>query len=116
MDASGNEVVLYSFTGGAVGWRPDGLVEDAAGNLYGTTYFGGTNGPYAGTVFQITPAGKLTTLYSFCAQANCADGASPSAALLEAANGTFYGTTSGSGGEEGMGSVFRLSIGQGSER
>lgn len=92
------------------------LILGKDGNLYGTTYFGGTNGPYAGTVFQITPAGKLTTLYSFCAQANCADGASPSAALLEAANGTFYGTTSGSGGEEGMGSVFRLSIGQGSER
>ncbi len=49
-----------------------------------------------GTVFKLTPAGKLTTMYSFCAQSNCTDGMFP-AGLIEATDGNFYGTTSGGG-------------------
>ena len=68
-----------------------GLVQATNGDFYGTTYYGGANG--SGTVFKITPGGTLTTLYSFCAQSGCTDGASPVAGLVQATNGDFYGTT-----------------------
>ena len=67
-----------------------GLVQTTNGGLYGTTYGGGANG--YGTVFRITPGGTLTTLYSFCSQTNCADGSGPVAELVQAANGSLYGT------------------------
>ncbi len=67
------------------------MVQGANGNLYGTTSSGGKNN--GGTVFELTPAGKLTTLYNFCSKINCADGEAPEAALLLATNGNFYGTT-----------------------
>jgi uncharacterized repeat protein (TIGR03803 family) len=73
-----------------------GLIQASDGNLYGTTYQGGANGNY-GTVFEITTSGKLTTLYSFCAQSGCADGESPSSGLVQGSNGNLYGTTEGGG-------------------
>jgi len=75
-------------------------------NLYGTTYFGGAYNQ--GTVFQITPAGVLTTLHSF----NGKDGNYPIGALYQARNGSFYGTTS-VGGVNGVGTIFSLSVGIG---
>jgi uncharacterized repeat protein (TIGR03803 family) len=55
--------VLYTFTGGAGGGQPGGgLVEDAAGNLYGTAGFGGDSSCGCGTVFKLDKAGKLTVL------------------------------------------------------
>jgi uncharacterized repeat protein (TIGR03803 family) len=84
-----------------------GLVQAANGNFYGTTAAGGSTG--YGEVFEITAAGKLTTAYSFCTQTNCADGAAPMAELIQGANGTLYGTTSGDYGIQGYGSVFSLS-------
>jgi uncharacterized repeat protein (TIGR03803 family) len=79
--------------------------------LYGTTGYGGTNpglyGNGGGTVFKITPSGKLTTLYNFCAQGGCVDGEAPIAGLVQVADGAFYGTTS-SGGAYGYGTVFRI--------
>src|ERR1017187_8227351 len=71
----GTLTTLYSFwsqtncTDGATPYA--GLVQAANGDLYGTTYYGGTNG--GGTVFKITQGGTLTTLYSFCSQTNCTD-------------------------------------------
>jgi uncharacterized repeat protein (TIGR03803 family) len=62
---------------------------------YGTTGNGGSMG--YGSVFEVKPTGKLTSLYSFCPQTNCADGDSPEAPLVRASNGYFYGTT-GMGG------------------
>jgi len=85
---------LYSFCAqsncadGSLPWA--GLVQAADGNFYGTTADAGANG--WGTVFKITPSGALTTLYSFCAQSNCADGSSPYAGLVQATDGNFYGT------------------------
>jgi uncharacterized repeat protein (TIGR03803 family) len=70
-----------------------GFVQGKDGDLYGTTSVGGTM--MAGTVFKITTAGKLTTLYSFCAQENCSDGEFPESGLVQANNGKFYGTTNG---------------------
>jgi uncharacterized repeat protein (TIGR03803 family) len=61
-------------------------VQAANGNFYGITQEGGSNGD--GTVFEITPAGKLTTLYNFCSQTNCTDGRLPQI-LMQAANGNF---------------------------
>ena len=63
-----------------------GLIQATDGNFYGTTTWGGTNtslmcGPGCGTIFRITPGGKLTTLYSFCAQTNCGDGVGPVALI-----------------------------------
>jgi len=100
---------LYSFTGGADGASPDtGLVQATDGNLYGTTsVFGGGNG---GTVFKITLLGALTTLYSFCVQASCPDGANPEAALIQGNDGNLYGTTwiGGASGADGGGTIFKI--------
>jgi uncharacterized repeat protein (TIGR03803 family) len=74
---------------GTDGRQPRGLMQASNGNLYGVTTSGGTNSH--GTIFEITPTGTLTTLYSFCSLANCADGTSP-VALVQATNGNFYGT------------------------
>jgi uncharacterized repeat protein (TIGR03803 family) len=82
-----------------------GLIQGTNGNFYGTTESGGANG--SGTVFKITPTGTLTTLYSFCSHSGCADGSAPSAALVQATNGNFYGTTSG-GGSNNFGTLFKI--------
>jgi len=89
---------------------PDGkypvvaLVQAGSGNLYGTTYVGGAHGE--GTVFKITAAGMLTTLYSFCTVRGCSDGKNPSG-LIQAIDGNFYGTTN-TGGLRGYGTVFQV--------
>ena len=102
---------LQAFTTLASFDGTDGELPDAApvqatdGNLYGTTWNGGASD--LGTVFKTTPAGTLTTLYNFCRQSGCADGANPVAGLVQAANGDFYGTTS-YGGTTNKGTVFRI--------
>src|SRR5262249_13802504 len=65
-----------------------------------------------GTLFQLSASGKLTTLYDFCSQANCADGFGPTISLIQAADGKIYGTTEGGGAVDvlctsGCGTVFR---------
>jgi len=86
-----------------------GLVLGTDGNLYGTTSGGGANGNY-GTVFKITPSGMLTALYSFCSQPNCTDGTAPTATLVQATDGNFYGTTQrgGANGAAGYGTAFSI--------
>ena len=73
------------------------LIQAADGNLYGTTNGGGlgsftSSNSTGGTVFRITLAGTLTTLYNFCSQPNCTDGTAP-AGIVEGGDGNFYGTT-----------------------
>jgi uncharacterized repeat protein (TIGR03803 family) len=106
---SGTLTTLYSFCSQpncTDGENPAaGLVQASDGNFYGTTYLGGANGD--GTVFKITPSGTLTTLYNFCAQGGCADGAYPVAGLVQGTDGNFYGTT-GLGGADGDGTVFKI--------
>jgi uncharacterized repeat protein (TIGR03803 family) len=60
-----------------------------------------------GVIFKITTGGTLTTLYSFCALANCADGSEPRAGLILATDGNFYGTTY-TGGAYDEGTIFRI--------
>ena len=103
----------FNYTDGS--YPQAGLVQAADGDLYGTTT-GGPEGLLGGTVFKITPGGTLTTLYSFCSQSDCADGASPTAALVQATNGSFYGTTLYGGASpvgncspNGCGTVFKMS-------
>ena len=107
---AGKLTTLYSFcskTDCADGEYPvAGLVQTTNGNLYGTTEVGGAN--YEGTVFEITPAGKLTTLYSFCSQTNCTDGSEPMSGLTQATNGNLYGTTSNGGAANGNGTIFEI--------
>ena len=84
-----------------------GPVQGADGNFYGVTTVGGANG--AGTIYQITPGGVLTTLHSFAAADSSTginlDGAGPNALTL-ATDGNFYGITNG-GGAGGAGAIFR---------
>ena len=112
---SGTLTTLYSFcsqSGCADGYYPYGdLFRATDGDFYGTTKGGGANGNY-GTAFKITRSGTLTTLYGFCLQSGCADGAYPYAGLVQATDGDFYGTTFG-GGASGYGTVFSLSVGLG---
>src|ERR1022692_367381 len=101
---------LFSFDG-THGQQPAGtLVQATNGDLYGTTYAGGANNG-GGTVFKITPGGTLTTLYNFCSQTNCTDGATPYAWLVQAANGDLYGTTYAGGANNGGGTVFKITPG-----
>jgi uncharacterized repeat protein (TIGR03803 family) len=89
-----------------------GLVQTANGDFYGTTQEGGAYcAPYGcGTVFRMTPSGALTTLYSFCSQSGCVDGANPDDALIQATDGNLYGTTVGDVGliAKAYGTVFRI--------
>ena len=103
---AGTLTTLYNFGSGASGAYPyAGLIQASDGSFYGTTSQGGANG--YGTVFKITAAGKLTTLYSFCSRANCADGSYPYGGLVQATDGSFYGMTN-EGGSRNNGTVFKM--------
>jgi uncharacterized repeat protein (TIGR03803 family) len=110
---SGTLTTLYSFcsqSGCTDGYVPDaGLVQATNGDFYGTTWGGGVNGE--GTVLRITPSGMLTTLYNFCSQpvsGVCTDGLYPTAGVVRATNGDFYGTTGGGGTNGEGGTVFKI--------
>lgn len=112
VDPSGNESVLYSFTGNEDGGYPyASLVLDAKGNLYGTTYEGGDlscQAPYGcGTVFKVDPAGNETVLYSFTG-AYPDYGISPVGGLVRDKSGNLYGTTAYGGTASYHGNVFKL--------
>ena len=105
MTPGGSLTSLHSFSGTDGYDVQAGLVEGSDGNFYGTTVPGGAHND--GVVFKITPSGTLTVLYSFCSQTGCTDGAYPRAALIQATDGNFYGTTF-QGGAYGQGTVFSI--------
>ena len=93
---AGTLTTLHSFCSerNASGYCSDGaypqagLLLIAGGNFYGTTSEGGASN--AGTIFEITPAGKLTTIYNFCSRTACEDGDYPTAALILGSDGNYY--------------------------
>lgn len=108
---------LYQFTGRADGGYPQGgLVQDSAGNIYGTTsgFIYGSQAVNDGTVFKLTPAGQFSTLHAFAG----ADGAFPTSTLVEGSDGSLYGATEGGGGSQecnvgpklllGCGTLYRI--------
>jgi len=111
---NGDLTVLHSFQ--YVGGDPSGLIQSSDGNFYGTTQAGGNcvGGFDMGTIFRITTNGTYTTLYAFSGP----DGDWPQGALVQAKDGSFYGTTSygGPGFDplhsvmSGYGTIFRFVI------
>jgi uncharacterized repeat protein (TIGR03803 family) len=102
------ETVLFSFNS-TDGLAPfAGLVADGAGNLYGTTPYGGVNGD--GVVFELSPpaAGKTAWTETVLQSFNGTDGAGPEGGLIADGAGNLYGTTTG-GGANSVGVVFELS-------
>ncbi len=94
---------IYSFTGGNDGYAPyGGLIQDTAGNLYGTALSAGSKED--GTIFEITNNGGFTTLYSF----GGSDGAGPEYGLIFGPDGALYGTTPSGGTNGGYGTAFRI--------
>jgi uncharacterized repeat protein (TIGR03803 family) len=94
---------IFGFTDGA--WPFGALVQGSDGDFYGTTNWGGTY--WNGTVFKIGSGGTLSLLYSFCGENNgCSDGAAPTAGLVQATDGNFYGTARSY--PDGPGTVFKI--------
>lgn len=107
---SGTVTTLHSFDGGADGGQPfAGLTLGSDGNLYGTTINGGAN--RVGTVFKMTPSGKVTTLHDFV---DSTDGNFTLGALIQANDGNFYGTNEEGGNPSctnngpGCGTIFEI--------
>jgi len=97
---------LHSFSGSDGQYTFAGLTQATDGNLYGTTYSGGTNGN--GTIFEITLLGAFTTLHNFTGT----DGEFPVVGLTQATNGLLYGAAI-FGGSTDNGTVFSLNVGLG---
>jgi uncharacterized repeat protein (TIGR03803 family) len=122
ISSSGNYVLLHQFQGVPDGEVPaTGLTLATDGTFYGTTQFGGPFPPGntdvpCGTVYRITAAGTLTTLYTFTypfstGSVSAPHGCSPSS-LMQASDGNFYGTTVGgtvNGSANHYGTIFRIS-------
>jgi uncharacterized repeat protein (TIGR03803 family) len=123
-ETTGKETVLYSFRGGADGKVPfGGLVRDASGNLYGTTYYGGDfnckgSPDGCGTIFKIDErTGEETVLYTFHGGT---DGGASFGGLTLDGQSNLYGTTSDGGGVgcsgAGCGVVFKLTLEDGKSK
>jgi uncharacterized repeat protein (TIGR03803 family) len=104
MSPTGSVTVVHTFAGGSTdGANPvSALVQANDGNFYGTTLLGGASN--AGTAFRLTAGGTVTVLNTF---GGGYDGANPGAALVQAADGNFYGTTRA--GASSYGTVFKMS-------
>ncbi len=98
--------LLYGFSGNADGGNPyGGVALDSSGNLYGTTYSGGSGN--SGTVWQVTTGGTFSTLYSFT---DGSDGGFPYGGVAVDVSGNLYGTAS-AGGDSDCGTVWKLTTG-----
>lgn len=101
---SGTFTMLHQFVGTDGSTPAANLIQATDGNFYGTTSTGGNGTCNCGTVFKITPSGKLTVLYNF----DDTHGNTPLyASLVQASNGKFYGTTI-YGGASGVGVIYQI--------
>ena len=107
IDAAGTLTTLHRFNK-TDGYGPEGeLIQGSDGSFYGTTAYGGASSDPMGlgTIFRVDAAGTLTSLHSFVGS----DGAGPLAALIQAGDGSFYGTTFVGGANSG-GAIFRFTV------
>ncbi|HTQ54809.1 MAG TPA: choice-of-anchor tandem repeat GloVer-containing protein [Bryobacteraceae bacterium] len=103
LDPAGHLTNLYNFSGGSDGANPNpGIVSDSSGNLYGTTYGGGTQG--YGVIFKVPPGGGEEVLYRF----SLSEGCNPRSGVTRGAAGELYGTTSVGGVFEWYGVIYKL--------
>ena len=116
----GQFTALYGFCAKPCPTTPNSIIVGSDGNFYGTSSRGGAYnncvgfGLGCGTVFQLTQAGVLTTIYNFCSKFTCPDGSSPYAPLVQNTNGTFYGVTYTGGSSQCgnvCGTIYSLSTG-----
>jgi uncharacterized repeat protein (TIGR03803 family) len=105
IDSSGTLTTLHSFSSGE-GYRPYcALIQGADGKFYGPTRFGGASN--LGTIYRVDSSGALTVLHSFAVGEARGIGEYASGGLVQASDGSFYGTTEG-GGSNKAGTVFRV--------
>ncbi|MGA7755968.1 MAG: choice-of-anchor tandem repeat GloVer-containing protein [Candidatus Sulfotelmatobacter sp.] len=103
----------FNYTNGS---RPiSAVVEATDGNYYGVTESGGPFAGGYGTLYRMTPSGKLTALYNFCSKPNCSDGEGPFAAPVLGSDGNLYGVTPYGGSDAansfGSGTVYKMTLG-----
>jgi uncharacterized repeat protein (TIGR03803 family) len=99
----------FAIFSGVNGDGPNPPIQATDGNFYGTSEQGGYL--YFGNLFRVTPAGKVTLIYSFCSKANCADGQYPKPAIL-GNDGNLYGVTGGGGTSQydGSGTFYKMTL------
>jgi uncharacterized repeat protein (TIGR03803 family) len=103
--AAGQTFTVLADLNGTDGSVPSTLVQATDGNFYGTAFRGGAFSQ--GSIFKISPAGILTSIYSFCGLPSCADGLQPTGPLVLGRDGNLYGTATG-GGAQNKGTFFKI--------
>jgi uncharacterized repeat protein (TIGR03803 family) len=94
---------------GTNGYGPfSSVVQGIDGNIYGATDSGGNVNTQSGTLFRVTPMGKLTDLYNFCSKPRCTDGSSPATPPVVGTDGNLYGTAGG--GILNQGVVYKMTL------
>jgi uncharacterized repeat protein (TIGR03803 family) len=84
------------------------VIQGTDGNLYGAAG-GGAND--LGQIFRMTPGGQLTTIYSFCSEANCADGEIPLSSPILGSDGNLYGVSADGGNSTHSGTFYKMTLG-----
>ena len=105
MTPKGKFTVVHQFNDTDGAYPFGGLIRGTDGNFYGQTDLGGASNYGAfGTVYKMTPSGKVTTLHSF----EQTDGDNPVSNLVQGTDGNFYGTASYGGKHPNFGTIFKI--------
>lgn len=108
-DGSWKRTLLHAFNGAIEGVLPiGGLIQARDGTIYGTTRTSGLGGGYGGTIFKLTAAGELKTLFKFPEADAYPLGTGPVGRLVEASDGNFYGVTPSGDGATTYGTIFKM--------